>query len=153
MQSITRKDKTIFLVKLSKGRSVSEVIPLPIPFFEGCSKSLRGEILLVWLFSCRDTPTSPALGRTSSSTLRPMHQLEMEIRNFKRPKVYINTQPWGIFMVWRASSWGLRECHRIQLQWEYVTGAVWAHKAPIREPVHVFNSEPFITFNTKGSFL
>lgn len=52
-----------------------------------------------------------------------------------------------------AYSWGIRECHRIQLQWEYVTRAVWAHKARIREPVHVFNAEPFITFNTKGSFL
>jgi hypothetical protein len=60
-------------------------------------------------------------------------------------------RPWGF--PWAGILLGMRECHGIQLQWEYATGADRAHKAQIGEPVHAFNPEPFIIFNTKGSFL
>lgn len=36
---------------------------------------------------------------------------------------------------------------------ETLTGVAGVHKAHRREPAHVFNSEPLITFNTQGSFL
>ena len=152
----TGQDKwTQYRVSMSKdsilGKGEAEkgqVIPASF-LFESCNNSLRNEISFV-LFSCQHTSASSGLGGPTvlwvpyaSYRWNPKLQKTQSIHQHKARRNFHGL----------AYSWGMRECHRVQLQREYVTGAVWAHKAHIREPVHAFNSEPFITFNTKGSFL
>ena len=93
------KEKTIFLVKvrLNKDKSVLEIIPPNLAFFEGCNKSLKNEISVVWFGFLAETPLP--LQEWEDQQCYELHTLvRYEIQNFKRPKVYISTKPEEIFM-------------------------------------------------------
>lgn len=94
VQSTTRKDKDNILGKgEAEQRKVSfRSHPSPLPLsLRVVINLLKIKLIwfgLVWL-SGREPPTSPGLGRTSS-TMRPIRQLEMKSETSKDPK-YIST--------------------------------------------------------------
>lgn len=145
------KEKKIFLVKveLSKDSSALAVIP-PLLSLRIAINLLGMKLVLFSFLAKTPLPLQDQVGAAAGPQV-PYISYRWNLKLQETQSTHQHQAMRNFHGL--AYSWGIRECHRIQLQWEYVTRAVWAHKARIREPVHVFNAEPFITFNTKGSFL